>query len=66
MSGRRHAAAQRLLSHARNAGRRAERAYGPAGNDADRATATTATLAEESLAARAAEVGDRAGLPERL
>ncbi len=66
MSGLRHGAAQRLLSHARNAGRRAERAYGPAGNDADRAVAETATPAKQPTAARATDIADRSSNPERI
>jgi hypothetical protein len=66
MSGRRYGAAQRLLINARDAGRRAERAYGPAGRDAAPAVTATATPANRSRAARAPEIADRTGKPERI
>jgi len=66
MSALRHSAAQRLLSNARNAGRRAERAYGPAGRDAAPAVTATAMPAKQSPAARVPEIAGRTGKPERI
>ncbi|MGE3969291.1 MAG: hypothetical protein AB7F08_13710 [Dongiaceae bacterium] len=66
MSGRRYGAAQRLLSNARNAGRRAERAYGPAGSGAAPVVTATATPAKKPMAVLATDIADRVGKPERI